>query len=51
MHKDGWAAEKQDGTAPAPLMGKRMHLRFNPFNQTVDDDHFAVLFQFTPRSA
>ena len=56
MNKDGWAAETQDGTPPAPLMGKRsepdggrMHLSFSPFSQIVADDHFAILFQFTPR--
>jgi Rieske 2Fe-2S family protein len=58
MNKDGWSSETQDGTAPAPLMGKRtapdggrMHLSFSPFTQIVADDHFAILFQFTPRSA
>jgi phenylpropionate dioxygenase-like ring-hydroxylating dioxygenase large terminal subunit len=58
MNKPGWAAETRDGTAPAPLMGKRsqpdggrMHLSFSPFSQIVADDHFAILFQFTPRSA
>jgi phenylpropionate dioxygenase-like ring-hydroxylating dioxygenase large terminal subunit len=58
MNKDGWAAETQDGTAPAPLMGKRtapdggrIHLSFSPFSQIVADDHFAILFLFTPRSA
>ncbi len=58
MNKDGWAAETQDGTAPAPLMGRRtapdggrMHLSFSPFTQIVADDHFVILFQFTPRSA
>jgi phenylpropionate dioxygenase-like ring-hydroxylating dioxygenase large terminal subunit len=58
MNKDGWAAETQDGTAPAPLMGNRtapdggrMHLSFSPFSQIVADDHFVILFQFTPRSA
>jgi phenylpropionate dioxygenase-like ring-hydroxylating dioxygenase large terminal subunit len=58
MNKDGWAAETEDGTAPAPLMGKRkqpdggrMHLSFSPFSQIVADDHFVILFQFTPRSA
>lgn len=58
MNKDGWAAETQDGTAPAPLMGKRsqpdggrIHLSFSPFSQIVADDHFVILFQFTPRSA
>jgi Rieske 2Fe-2S family protein len=58
MNKDGWAAETQDGTAPSPLMGKRtapdggrMHLSFSPFSQIVADDHFVILFQFTPRSA
>ena len=58
MNKDGWAAETQDGTAPAPLMGKRtvpdggrMHLSFSPFSQIVADDHFAILFLFTPRAA
>lgn len=58
MNKDGWAAETQDGTAPAPLMGKRsapdggrMHLSFSPFSNIVADDHFVILFQFTPRSA
>ncbi len=58
MNKEGWASETQDGTAPAPLMGKRtqadggrMHLSFSPFTQIVADDHFAILFQFTPRSA
>ena len=58
MNKPGWAAETQDGTAPAPLMGKRtapdggrMHLSFSPFSQIVADDHFAILFLFTPRSA
>ena len=58
MNKDGWAAETRDGTAPAPLMGKRttpdggrMHLSFSPFSQIVADDHFVILFQFTPRSA
>ncbi len=56
--KEGWAAETQDGTAPSPLMGKRtapdhgrMHLSFSPFTQIVADDHFVILFQFTPRSA
>ncbi|MEO7787607.1 MAG: aromatic ring-hydroxylating dioxygenase subunit alpha [Sphingomicrobium sp.] len=56
MNKDGWSAETQDGTAPAPLMGKRtapdggrMHLSFSPFSQIVADDHFAILFLFTPR--
>ena len=58
MNKDGWLSETQDGTAPAPLMGKRkaadggrMHLSLSPFSQIVADDHFAILFQFTPRSA
>jgi phenylpropionate dioxygenase-like ring-hydroxylating dioxygenase large terminal subunit len=58
MNKPGWAAETQDGTAPSPLMGKRaapdggrMHLSFSPFSQIVADDHFVILFQFTPRSA
>ncbi len=58
MNKPGWSAETQDGTAPAPLMGKRtapdggrMHLSFSPFSQIVADDHFVILFQFTPRSA
>jgi Rieske 2Fe-2S family protein len=58
MNKPGWAAETRDGTAPAPLMGKRpapdggrMHLSFSPFSQIVADDHFVILFQFTPRSA
>ena len=58
MNKEGWAAETQDGTAPAPLMGKRkaadggrIHLSFSPFSQIVADDHFIILFQFTPRSA
>jgi phenylpropionate dioxygenase-like ring-hydroxylating dioxygenase large terminal subunit len=58
MNKPGWAAETQDGTAPAPLMGKRnspdggrMHLSFSPFSQIVADDHFAFLFLFTPRAA
>lgn len=58
MNKDGWASETQDGTAPAPLMGRRtqadggrMHLSFSPFSQIVADDHFAILFQFTPRAA
>jgi phenylpropionate dioxygenase-like ring-hydroxylating dioxygenase large terminal subunit len=58
MNKDGWASETQDGTAPAPLMGKRakpdggrMHLSFSPFSQIVADDYFVILFQFTPRSA
>ncbi|MFM5893405.1 MAG: aromatic ring-hydroxylating oxygenase subunit alpha [Novosphingobium sp.] len=58
MNKDGWSSETQDGTAPSPLMGKRtaadggrMHLSFSPFSQIVADDHFAILFQFTPRSA
>jgi phenylpropionate dioxygenase-like ring-hydroxylating dioxygenase large terminal subunit len=56
MNKDGWAAETQDGTPPAPLMGQRiapdggrMHLSFSPFSQIVADDHFAILFLFTPR--
>jgi Rieske 2Fe-2S family protein len=58
MNKQGWAAETQDGTAPSPLMGKRtkpdggrMHLSFSPFSQIVADDHFVILFQFTPRGA
>jgi Rieske 2Fe-2S family protein len=58
MNKEGAASETQDGTAPAPLMGKRtqadggrMHLSFSPFSQIVADDHFAILFQFTPRGA
>jgi phenylpropionate dioxygenase-like ring-hydroxylating dioxygenase large terminal subunit len=58
MNKPGWAAETQDGTAPAPLMGKRtapdggrIHLSFSPFSQIVADDHFVILFLFTPRSA
>ncbi len=58
MNKEGRASETQDGTAPAPLMGKRtapdggrMHLSFSPFSQIVADDHFAILFQFTPRGA
>ena len=58
MNKNGWSAETQDGSAPAPLMGKRsqpdggrMHLSFSPFSQIVADDHFVILFQFTPRSA
>ena len=58
MNKEGWASETKDGTAPAPLMGHRtapdggrMHLSFSPFSQIVADDHFAILFQFTPRSA
>ena len=56
MNKDGWSAETQDGSAPAPLMGQRtapdggrMHLSFSPFSQIVADDHFAILFLFTPR--
>ena len=28
-----------------------MHLSFSPFSQIVADDHFAILFQFTPRGA
>jgi phenylpropionate dioxygenase-like ring-hydroxylating dioxygenase large terminal subunit len=58
MNKPSFAAETQDGTAPAPLMGKRtvpdsgrMHLSFSPFSNIVADDHFAILFLFTPRSA
>jgi phenylpropionate dioxygenase-like ring-hydroxylating dioxygenase large terminal subunit len=58
MNKAGWSSETQDGSAPAPLMGKRnaadggrMHLSFSPFSQIVADDHFAILFQFTPRGA
>ncbi len=58
MNKPGFAAETQDGTAPAPLMGKRtapdggrMHLSFSPFSQIVADDHFVILFLFTPRGA
>jgi len=58
MNKEGAASETQDGTAPSPLMGKRkqadggrMHLSFSPFSQIVADDHFVILFQFTPRSA
>jgi phenylpropionate dioxygenase-like ring-hydroxylating dioxygenase large terminal subunit len=58
MNKPGWAAETQDGSAPAPLMGKRsqpdggrIHVSFSPFSQIVADDHFVILFQFTPRSA
>ncbi|WP_295637971.1 aromatic ring-hydroxylating dioxygenase subunit alpha [Novosphingobium sp.] len=58
MNKPGWASETQDGTPPAPLMGQRtapdggrMHLSFSPFSQIVADDHFVILFQFTPRSA
>jgi phenylpropionate dioxygenase-like ring-hydroxylating dioxygenase large terminal subunit len=58
MNKEGWSSETQDGTAPAPLMGNRtapdggrMHLSFSPFSQIVADDHFAILFQFTPRGA
>jgi phenylpropionate dioxygenase-like ring-hydroxylating dioxygenase large terminal subunit len=58
MNKPGFAAETQDGAVPAPLMGKRsfpdggrMHLSFSPFSQIVADDHFAILFLFTPRSA
>jgi Rieske 2Fe-2S family protein len=58
MNKEGAASETQDGTAPAPLMGKRtqadsgrMHLSFSPFSQIVADDHFIILFQFTPRGA
>ncbi len=58
MNKPGFAAETQDGAAPAPLMGKRMqpdggrmHLSFSPFSQIVADDHFAILFLFTPRAA
>jgi len=58
MNKQGAASETQDGTAPAPLMGKRtqpdggrMHLSFSPFSQIVADDHFVILFQFTPRAA
>jgi phenylpropionate dioxygenase-like ring-hydroxylating dioxygenase large terminal subunit len=58
MNKDGWASETKDGSAPAPLMGKRkspdggrMHLSFSPFSQIVADDHFVILFQFTPRAA
>ena len=58
MNKPGFAAETQDGAAPAPLMGKRtsadggrMHLSFSPFSQIVADDHFAILFLFTPRGA
>jgi phenylpropionate dioxygenase-like ring-hydroxylating dioxygenase large terminal subunit len=58
MNKPGFASETQDGSAPAPLMGNRtspdggrMHLSFSPFSQIVADDHFAILFLFTPRSA
>ena len=58
MNKEGRAAETQDGSAPAPLMGERtradggrMHLSFSPFSQIVADDHFAILFLFTPRAA
>ena len=58
MNKEGRASETRDGTAPAPLMGKRtvadggrMHLSFSPFTQIVADDHFAILFLFTPRAA
>ncbi|MFM7027834.1 MAG: aromatic ring-hydroxylating oxygenase subunit alpha [Chakrabartia sp.] len=58
MNKEGWSSETQDGTPPSPLMGARtapdggrMHLSFSPFSQIVADDHFAILFQFTPRAA
>ena len=58
MNKEGRASETQDGSAPAPLMGERtradggrMHLSFSPFSQIVADDHFAILFLFTPRAA
>ncbi len=58
MNKPGFASETRDGTPPAPLMGRRsmadggrMHLSFSPFTQIVADDHFAILFLFTPRAA
>jgi Rieske 2Fe-2S family protein len=58
MNKERRASETQDGSAPAPLMGERtradggrMHLSFSPFSQIVADDHFAILFLFTPRAA
>lgn len=58
MNKEGGRSETQDGSPPAPLMGKRskpdggrMHLSFSPFSQIIADDHFAVLICFTPRAA
>ena len=56
MNKESGRSETQDGSPPAPLMGKRtspdggrMHLSFSPFSQIIADDYFAVLICFTPR--
>ncbi len=56
--REGYTSETQDGTAASCLMGKRsdwdggrMHLAFSPFSHVVAGNDFAILFQFTPRSA
>ena len=55
---DGYLSETADGTAASSLMGKRpefdggrMHLAFSPISHVVACNDFAILFQFTPRTA
>ena len=56
--REGFETETADGAAASSLMGKRkgwdqgrMHLSFTPVSHIVADNDFAILFQFTPRSA
>ena len=56
--RDGYLSETADGTAVSSLMGKRpefdggrMHLAFSPISHVVACNDFAILFQFTPRTA
>ncbi len=56
--RDGYQSETADGTAASSLMGKRtefdggrMHLAFSPISHVVACNDFAILFQFTPRTA
>ena len=56
--RDGYLSETADGTAASSLMGKRpefdggrMHLAFSPISHVVACNDFAILFQFTPRTA
>ena len=56
--REGYESETQDGRPASSLMGKRlgfdqgrMHLSFTPVSHIVADNDFAVMFQFTRRSA
>ena len=56
--REGYMSETRDGSPASSLMGKRtewdggrMHLGFGPMSHVVACNDFAILFQFTPRSA